>query len=227
MASSAQLEQEYQGVRGSRRSLGDLQKEMEGQMGLGARRESVDKIRRGIVDTQRLIDNVGNDVTSRTRQLGGPVTQAVRNRMESNIKNPLINSFQNLSRSQGVEESGIRDVNSELSNRIALEQQMRTDQDNDFIRRIGMSQQDEQMRAQRAAAAFEANRMSSLMNALNGGGATSDLVPFQTVDKLALGHRKRGAIDTSAGAELKKIFEALKPRGALPGQKPTSMAWRK
>lgn len=181
MATAAELEQQYQGIRGGRESYSDIQNRLAGELGIADRRRQLESVSKAILDTERLLEGVPTAVQLRARQLGGPMTAAQTSRMTSAQSQPFTKQLGELSRTEQTAQVGLNELNTELLRRLGLISQERTEETADWTRRIAAAQAAEQFaeqkrlqEAQIAAAGNQYGDLTSMLDyiaALKAGGA--------------------------------------------------------
>lgn len=150
MATAAELERQYQEVRGGRKGYGDIQQELSGELGIADRRKQLENISKTILDTERLLEGVPTAVQLRSRQLGGPMTSAQTSRMTSAQSAPFTKQIGELGRAEQSGQVGLNELNTELLRRLGLVSQERSEETSDWTRRIAQAQSEEQFAKQLA-----------------------------------------------------------------------------
>lgn len=174
MATAKQLEEQYQGIRSGRESLTDVEKRLSDELGLNQKRDQLQDISKNILDTRKRLNNVGSDVINRGRELGGPVTEAQRNRLTTVFSQPILKALQGLTDSEGLTRVGMDDINKEIMRKLGILAQERAGEDADYIRRINAQYQDERDAANRALQQSMQQQpldIFALLDALNNGNS--------------------------------------------------------
>lgn len=99
-------------------SLADSVVQMQNDGGLQTLTANRNSIRKNITDTEKLLKAVPEDVQSRARVLGGPVTQAVMDRLTTAKQQPITKQLGDLSAADTNASGAINDLNSEINMRL-------------------------------------------------------------------------------------------------------------
>lgn len=157
MATAAELEQQYQAIRGGRESYSDIQARLAGELGIADRRKQLENVSKAILDTERLLETVPTAVQLRARQLGGPMTAAQTTRMTSAQSQPFTKQLGELSRTEQSAQVGMNELNTELLRRLGLISQERGEDTADWTRRIAQAQSAEEAARQERLAQAQIN----------------------------------------------------------------------
>lgn len=189
MATSSQLEDQYAKQRATQPSFEKIQQEKETAAGLPQRRDVINNITRSILDSSKLLRNVEGDVASRARQLGGSVTEAVRNRLTTVQRQPIEQGLNDLSMQKAQEEVGMDQLTRSIAEQMGLVVNERFRGDEDFVRKIerqmqressAQQQQMERERLQQARelAELQANLERQRIARMSAAGSGFDLNKF-------------------------------------------------
>lgn len=214
MATSQDLEQQYQQLRANRPSLTTLQQQEEAKLGLPTRQVNLDSINKNLLETTRTLENVGTDVQNRSRQLGSPITEAVRRKLTTVASEPLQQNVYKLSQSGAIESDAINNVRRSVADILGLTIQERGSEDTDFRQRIQDQIRREELAMQQAEAekdrAFQASLarssqpkqidVNALLAALRG---SKDDFELDTEEKLpSLSSDNSGRVNAGIAAAL-------------------------
>jgi hypothetical protein len=236
MPTYQELIQQRDSLTRSRPSLDLEETRLQNEMGLPQRQTVLNDIRKNIASTDRILQDTPRDVMQRSRRLGGPVTSSVLNRLTSARQDPLISQLGNMSRTEGVEQSGIRDTNESIARKLALMQGERMTQDSNLNRLVDQAfgaeqaQKDRDFQAQQQSLAMATQRQiaaqqaaaqqrlaeyqQSLYGKLYGGGSTTTK-PGPTVTLATKARGNASAVPSQTQGDLADFFSGQYGRSAI------------
>lgn len=166
MPTAAQLEQQYQAVRSSRPKLETLRTGLEGQYGLTDRQKQLENVQRTILGTEKLLEGVPTRVNQRSRQLGGPITEGIRQQLTQTQQTPLIGQIKDLTGQESNANIGLKSIQDLIGQKLQ-----------DTLLQTSSEDQDWQRRIAQALAQEDAARQERLARASLAGGGYQGLTP--------------------------------------------------
>lgn len=143
MATLAELEKQYSAAQAAMPTLAQERTRISGELGLGQRRQSLDTLRKSVLDTEKLLEEVPQNVQSRARRLGGPVTAAALNRLTSARQQPISAQLGQLGRQQAAEQEGLNLGLQELQSQLGIVGQQQQQSREDWLRRLGYAREED------------------------------------------------------------------------------------
>jgi hypothetical protein len=163
---AAQLERQFQKVRKSRPGVGRITENLNRRFGVRGIEKQKAGIRKAILNTEDILKRVPEDVVSRSRELGGPVTESTKRRIQSARQAPIIDQLKGLSGSEEQARIGLEDARGRVAQLLQSKILQRQDVDADFRRRIANA-----LAREEAAKGFERQKeLTRLSASLRGGG---------------------------------------------------------